>query len=432
VPWWAVVGLATCFFLAFVVAAGVAASRWLRPALALRPQPVTSRPLDLLDPEAVRPQFVLEWLAGAGQLEVARRALEAGELQTAYALVLFADESDVAAQISLVLDVARRVEGDTSSYEAASLFVMAGQAAVTAPLLNDATRAQFLLEAGDGLLARRRTYLAFLAWQQVSIVARYSPEIPPQMRDRLLEALVTRYEGAGDLARAVAVRELVAQPATSGGERSALPARWGVPVPAPWPDDVMPYVEQRRRVARAVGEEIEAGSPPSWTALEEALLAEEVAIGNWLARPTDDPLGRQERYRRWVQQRRLLALGVLGPGTLPALEARRAEWDQVLTNLWDQQEAGLDALLAPLPPLQQHVARQVWLERRLFAHVLGHDPLGDSARLRQALEVINGALGDAGQRLSLVAQPNEQIGTYYWRLPVGYLQGRLPADQVFR
>ncbi|MDQ7028686.1 MAG: hypothetical protein Q9O62_02345 [Ardenticatenia bacterium] len=252
------------------------------------------------------------------------------------------------------------------------------------------------------------------------------------MRNRLLETLVMRYERAGELARAAATREVLAQAPTASEASTPLLAPWGVPAPAPWPDAVQPYVEQRRRVAKAVLEQVDVGTAADWAALEEALLAEEVAIHNWMAQPTDDPLGRQERYRRWVQQQRLLALGVLGPGRLSRLEARRSEWDQVLTNLWDQQEAALQALLAPLPPLQQRLTRRIWLERRLLARTLGHDPRGDVTRLRRELDTVNGELVEASTRLYLVAQDTTQLGTYYWRLPGDYLQGQLPAEEVFR
>jgi len=111
------------------------------------------------------------------------------------------------------------------------------------------------------------------------------------------------------------------------------------PAPAPWPPFVQERVQARQQIAREIRFASQTGGTPAWDQLEAALIDEEAAIQAWLADPDEpNPFGRQERYRRWIQQMRLLSRGVLGKGRLPQWEARRAEFDLIAAQLWNQRE----------------------------------------------------------------------------------------------
>lgn len=425
-----VVGLAAFFFFAFLLFALVLKARLA--AVPPPPVPVSTRALDLVRPTALNPVRVLAWLADEeGERDLIQAALAQGDLDTAYALTLFAGNLSDTERVSLLVETANRMR-EVASYDATALYVIGSQAALLTPLVDSATRAQVMLEAGDGLLDLRRKDLALLAWQQASILARYDPHLPLTARARLLEALAERYERAGEPAHAAAARE----PVTANVSENALPftvlAEALISPPAEWPEDVLPYVEQRQRVARILGKQVETGEAPAWSLLEEALLAEGVAVRNWLAEPTDDPLGRLERYRRWIRQRRLIGLGVLGRGVLPRVEAEQAILDHTATALWWQQEASLDLMWSDMPETKRQLARQAWVERRLFVHLLGGSPNENVDELLHQLDVLNGQLAGQEARLVLVAQPDERTGLYFWRLPVAYLKGTLPPDVVFR
>lgn len=397
----------------------------LRPA----PPPVTTRALNVLRPAAVRPVRVLDWLAGTDAAVVVNTTLDYNEASTAYALTLFAEDLGDPQRVHVLQQSAERMR-ETAPADAASLYVILGQAALVSPAFDDAGRAQVLLRTGDALFALRHKALALRDWQQASILARYGPGVPTQMRVQLLEDVAARLERAGEPARAAAAREHAAAAVSIVGGR-VVPVTLPTVEPADWPEEVQPFLEQRRDQARIARTELDNGGTPDWKMLEDALLAEEGAVQNWLAASVDEPLGRQERYRRWIQQRRLIALGVFPPGAMPRIEARRAALDQIVSGLWDQREPELEDRLADLPADEAVAARRAWLERRLFVHMLGGDPQADVLTLWHELDEINARLPDDA-RLRLVHQADEQIETRYWRLPIGYFQGTIDAMDVFR
>lgn len=418
-------GLVVCAVVLLAVAGSGALVDRLRPS----PTQITTRTLNILRPGAVRSERVLDWLAGTSDSLVIDTALEYNEAPTAYALTLFAGELDTHKKVRTLHATADQLR-QTSPGDAASLYAITGQAALVSPAFDDVARAQLLLQTGDALLELRHRELAVQDWQQVSILARYGPTVPTQMRVQLLEQVAARYDDAGETARAVAAREHARTVLQSGGYR-VVPA--GIPAiePADWPDDVLPFVEQRRDQARMARAALDGGRDVDWRSLEDALLAEEGAVQNWLATSVDEPLRRQERYRRWIQQRRLLAVGVLEAGAIPRIEARRAAFDQIMSNLWEQREPEIQAQLQELPEQEAVAASRAWLEYRLFVNMLGGDPQADVLTLRHELEQLNGKVPDDA-RLRLVHQPDEQMETRYWRLPIGYFRGTLDATDVFR
>lgn len=383
----------------------------------------------MVRPGAVRSVRILNWLAGTPEATIIEAALGANESPTAYALALFGEALGSQERLSVLLRIAEQLE-NAAPTDAASLYAITGQAAVVSPLIDDVTRAQILLRTGQGLIALHYRELALRDWQQVTILARYAPLIPAQVRVRLLEDVAAQYESAGEPARAAAAREQASEvmrvPTTE-----IVPISLPQPGPAEWPADVADAVARRRTRARSVREALAAGRVPTWRSLEEALLAEEEAVQAWLAADTEDPLGRQERYRHWIQQRRLLSLGVLGIGAVPLIEARRAALDEIASRLWEQRELEVDTRLAQLPDAERIATRRAWTEYRLFVVLLAGDPHVDVAQVRHELDLLNGQLLDDG-RLRLVYQTDERLGTRYWRLPVGYLQGTLDAMDVFR
>lgn len=421
----ALAGLVVCAVVLVVTAGSGALVDRLRPT----PTQITTRTLDILRPGAVRSERVLAWLAGTPDSLVIDTALEYNEAPTAYALALFAGDLDPFEQVRALHAAADQLR-ETSPGDAASLYAITGQAALVSPEFDDVARAQILLQTGDALLELRHRDLALQDWQQVSILARFGPTVPPQMRVRLLEDVAARYDDAGETARAVAAREH-AQAALQIGGYSVVPA--GVPTikPAEWPDEVQQFVDQRREQAQIARAELEGGHDVDWRTLEDALLAEEGAVQNWLASSVDEPLRRQERYRRWIQQRRLLAVGVLDAGAIPRIEARRPAFDQIMSELWKQREPEIQTRLEELPERKRIAASRIWREHRLFVYMLGGDPQVDVLTLRHELEQLNGQLPDDA-RLRLVHQSDEHMETRYWRLPVGYFRGTLDAMDVFR
>lgn len=421
----ALAGLVVCAVVLLATAGSGALIDRLRPS----PTRITTRTLSILRPGAVQSDRVLTWLAGTPDSLVIGAALEYNEASTAYALALFAEDVGSFEKVRALHAAADQLR-DTSPGDAASLYAITGQAALVSPQFDDAARAQLLLETGDALLELRHRELALKDWQQASILARYGPAVPPQMRVRLLEDVAARYSDAGETARAVAAREH-AQAVLQRGGYAVVPA--GIPriEPAEWPDDVLPFVEQRREQARIAQSELEGGHDVDWRSLEDALLAEEGAVQNWLTSSVEEPLRRQERYRRWIQQRRLLAIGVLDAGAIPRVEARRPALDQVISQLWQQREPEIQEQLQGLPQEEQIATSRLWREYRLFVYLLGGDPQADVLTLRHELEQRNGQLPDDA-RLRLVHQSDEQMETRYWRLPVGYFRGTLDAMDVFR
>nr|WP_290667386.1 hypothetical protein [Ardenticatena sp.] len=385
----------------------------------------------LLQLDAVDTGLMLDWIGGVPDGQSIETALASQEYATAYAFVLFAPDLDDREQAMFLVRLAEAQMAEDED-RAARLFVLAGQAALTSPFIDDVARGQILLQTGDGLEQLGERTAALRDWQQVSILARFAPEISPPVREALLQHLMERYQAIGEDARVAAVQEALQVLGTRDlGVVKPVPVDTR-PAPAPWPPFVLERVEARQRVAREIRFALQTGGTPAWDQLEAALMDEESAIQTWLADPDEpNPFGRQERYRRWIQQMRVLSRGVVGKGHLPQWESRRAEFDLIAAQLWNQRELEIHLALENRPPEEQALVERIWLEARLHAALIYSDPGGSRDGLHVRLADINGMVADDA-RLRLIVQKDDVTNMRYWRLPIGYFTGQIDAFEVFR
>lgn len=385
----------------------------------------------LLELKRVDAGLLLDWIGGVPDGQNIETALASEAYATAYALTLFAPDLDDREQAMFLVRLAEAL-AEKDEDRAARLFVLAGQVALASPYIDDIARAQVLLQTGDGLDRLGERTAALRDWQQVSILARFAPEMSPPVREALLQQLMERYQASGETARVAAVQEaLQAIGMRDLGTVKPVPIDTR-PAPAPWPPFVLERVQARQQIAREIRFALQTGGTPAWDQLQTALMEEEAAIQTWLADPEEpNPFGRQERYRRWVQQMRLLSRGVLGEGHLPLWEARRSEFDLIAAQLWNQRELEIHLALQDRSPDEQAITERVWLEARLHAVLIFSDPGASRDGLYVRLADVNGMVTEDA-RLRLIMQEDDTMNLRYWRLPIGYFTGQIDAYEVFR
>ena len=156
--------------------------------------------------EAVAPDLAVLTLAGEPDDRIIRAALDAGEVETAYATlansVLLPDNLRSGSWLLLASqyqpsDPARAAVGYQAALDLAAL----------GPALSDSARADLSLQAARGYAALGKMQIARLALAQAENVARYSLVLLPAQRRALLGQVIEAYQALGDASAAAVIRE---------------------------------------------------------------------------------------------------------------------------------------------------------------------------------------------------------------------------------
>jgi hypothetical protein len=193
---WPLIGLAAGMIV--LALAGVAL---LAAYFALSRQPAASpawqNPLAGAVTEAIAPDLAVLTLAGETDDRVARAALDAGEIETAYATLansmLMTDNLRSGGWLLL----ARQFQAKDPARAAVAYQAVLDLASL-GPSLGDMGRADLSLQAARGFAALKQDKIARLALAQAENIARFSVTLLPAQRRALLGQVAEAYQALGD------------------------------------------------------------------------------------------------------------------------------------------------------------------------------------------------------------------------------------------
>jgi tetratricopeptide (TPR) repeat protein len=350
--------------------------------------------------EELAPDLLLAPLTGASEVATIDTASTLGELETAYAALVFSLELTDARRIGRLLTLGERLVAAQQPERAARCFEQVFDLAVLSPQLNDPLRADALLAAGRGWAAVESREQAIAAFDQVRLLAVESPFLQVAQRRDLLSLLEAEYAALEEAEKAEACREVKTEldngrrfPQTSRTTDAPELHQAEVAISSP---EVGRLEEERRQAAFDLLQMVPAGGSPDADQVEplrQALLAEDAAKLALYAQELES--SPQPGYRidvlrhqiRWLLFKyRVASLGV-GVSVVPEWESRAAEILSELARAYEGLQFDYEDLITALPdasaiaPSMYAVHREIVLAGRL-----GHYPSfpveQEAARLR--------------------------------------------------
>jgi hypothetical protein len=340
-------------------------------------------PAGSIVPGEITADWALYPLAGASTLETIDQAGEWGDLETAYAVLVFGLDLTDSQRIGRLLVLGEQFGQGGAGDRAALCYQQVYDLAVLSPSLNALARADALLGSGRGWAALEETAAALNAFDQVCTLAAESPNLQVAHRKDLLDNLRRAYRdlGAADRVERCGeqVQELVEEPGrppVSAAESPELPSL-GDPVSSP---EVGELEDARRWQANALREVLAGGEEPPAEQVAElarALQAEDRAkTGLYEAElgETTQPAARiniQWHMIRWLTLKYQVAAGGSGLSIVPEWEAQLADIQSVLSKAYEGLFFDYEDLVTALPdvsllgPGRYKVRRLVMLAGRL-------------------------------------------------------------------
>jgi hypothetical protein len=188
---WLWILLAFFALFVFVAAASGAAVLFLRQQRLANE--VWREPTSAIVPEEIEADLALYPLAGAADLETLDAAITNGDLETAYAALVYNPDLQDEQRIGRLILLGRRFT-DVGIVDKADLsYQQIYEIAILSPVLSDPTRADALLAAGTGWAEVGRSARALEAYDQVYVIAVRSPYLHMAHRRDLLAMLETAY-----------------------------------------------------------------------------------------------------------------------------------------------------------------------------------------------------------------------------------------------
>lgn len=355
--------------------------------LVLRRQPESGSawkdPIAEVVSDAVMADWALYPLAGASELETIDRAIASGDLETAYAVIVFSLDLSDAQRIGRLSLLAERFTETNALDRAMLCYQQVYDTAVLSPALSDPVRADVLLGCGRGLAALEQTSLALDAYDQVLLLASQSPYLQAAQRRDLLSSLGVAYRELGEEGQSKRCDERILEleqeskrPAALVQEAPDLPA-FGDPVSS---TEVGELEEIRREQAYALRESLSGGgqAPSDLVAgLAGALVAEDLAKLALYEREMDETsqLGARINVHwhtiRWLTLKYQVASKGLGLSLVPDWEAQLPDIQSALSKAFEGLFFEYEDLVTALPeaslmgPGSYEVRRAITLAGRL-------------------------------------------------------------------
>jgi hypothetical protein len=372
----AVVGLLLVVAVASVIVFGL-----------LRQQPQVSGwqdPIIAILPWDVAADLALYPLAGAAELDTVDAAIDNGDLETAYAALVFGMDLSDTQRIGRLILLGERFAAAENPERADLAYQQIVDTAVLSPALNDPTRADALLASGRGWAALGENDRALEVYDQVYLIAVQSPFLQMANRRDLLSALETAYRDLGANQRGEdsrgAIIELDQQttphPPVSPGEVPDL-LRGDAVISSP---EVGALEDARRQAAYELLDPLSAGSDPPadlMASLAQTLQAEDaakLALYQQELESTTQPNRRisvNQQLVRWLMLKYKVSSGGFGISLVPEWEEGLPEIQSELSKAWEGMWFDYEDLVTSLPdasligPGSYAVRRQVLLDGRL-------------------------------------------------------------------
>lgn len=376
----------------------------------------------LFQPDQVSIGLAVRQLAGDPVSALAGQAIQAGELPTAAALLLYNTESIGSGRVGLWRQLAQRL-GEQDGSASALAFKQVLSLSVLDLALRSLERSQLLTQATEGFLAAGDVAAAQSAATQALRVVVQSPDLLPAQRNQLLAQLKPSVAQLDDSQLLAQVDDFLRNPFVN--PTGVLLANSTPIFVAPPPIDPAVEAAQAPRIlaARNLAERYVLTNgidvEPERQALSAALLAEDqvrsIAYRAQLAEPISlqQQLGLLRQQRNWVIQKLQVAQKAFGMSIV-------AEW-----------EASQPALLAELDGLNNNIAtvtnaladtQPSELEQNMLRAEVAH-----SLALQSAVGLYPGANNlDIGERLRLTQSEMARLGASP-ALPVAYEADAYPS-----
>lgn len=319
-------------------------------------------PVTAIEPENIQPGMALYPMAGASNVETIDAAISAGDLETAYAALVFDPDLADAQRTGRFVRLGGAFAG-AGRFDLANIsYQQVYDLAIISPVLHDPARAEALIAAAKGWTDLGSEADALRALDQVYIIALRSPYLQMINRRDMLTTLEGAYSQLDDTRRAQETRQRIIeldqganpQPPAKASDSPSLPLG-EEPVSSP----LIGQLEDARRNAaydlrlRVVpGEDL---SSEAVAALSTALLAEDEAKRDFYHTELANALqlGRRVelhwQWIRWLTIKYRIALGGYGISLVPAWEDSTGEIQSSLSKAYEDLFFDYEDLVAALP-----------------------------------------------------------------------------------
>lgn len=398
-------------FLACLLVGGLAlaALYWLT-----RPEPplVASGPLALLAPEQVLVGLATRQLAGDSTTALVSQALQANELDTATALLLFDTESSPSGRAALWQQVGRRWFEHGDEARAIQAYAQTVDIGALDVALRPLERSQLLTQAAAGLAAAgNQTGATAAAGQALRVIAQ-APDLLPAQRSQLLQPLKLVVEGLDAPEMAATVDDLLRNPYVQP-DGALLSSTLATMTSDPAPDPaVEAALAARMLAARNLADRyvLTGGidTEPEVQALRAALLAEDQARGAAFRAQLDAATSRQQQLaillaqQKWMLQKIQVAQGAFGLSLVPEWENALPALEGELAGLVANTSAVVDSLAQAQPtPLEQNLLRAEGANWLALQWALGQAPGANPGDINERVRLAQSELERLGAPLAL-------------------------------
>lgn len=405
-------------FLIFVLAGIIAFGAYFLTSRREASLPAWSDPITRLEAKDVKPALALLPLAGVPSSEAFSQALEADELESAYAILVFSLDLSERERVGSLLVLARRYAEAENASKAKLCYRQASTIATLSPVLPDFTRSDAYLQIGRGLASLREQGEAVLNYDQAYTIALYSPHLKKAHQKSILDKLAPAYETIGESQRAKQALEQSAALNLEGSD-STEPADndrkllLGRPKePTLMPQEIAEAETARRAAAYKLSDYLLSTlkkPPDNLTAsLAQTLQTEdEIKMSFYNAEPAEPPMLLEKvalawHKIRWLTIKYQVASGAYGLSLVPEWEAQVAAIRSELSKAYEDLYALHSEQIIALP--EADTIDLAWVEvlrQEIEVGRLGLYPNYPEEQLIAKLREVTGKLISADQDKSL-------------------------------
>jgi len=301
-------------------------------------------PLQSVRPNLIAPQIALRGLGGDPAAGLANQSLQAGHLETARSILVFATNISPVERAARLSSLGRAYLTANEPGMAGQVFALLLSTAILEDSIPIIERVNLLTQSTDGLLNAGFPAAAASAAAQSLRIAAQAPGLLPAQRSALfndLRAVVERLpsaEPASESLRALLV-EYTRNPYLTGAGIVLTPTLTAFAQQIPYDFQTDEKMAARRQAARILADRIDftggVDIEPERQALAQALLEEEQARTQFYQNPGEISRGEQlwlllDR-RAWLVEKLRIALGGYGVAIVPEWEGQVAAIRSELT-----------------------------------------------------------------------------------------------------
>ena len=371
---------------------------------------INANPLQLVRTTAILPQLALRELSGDTATGLAVQAIQAGQLETARAILTYATDIPAVEQAGRLAQLGRAYHATGDLTAAAQIYHLVVPFAVLADAIPTQERIQLLVQAADGLAASAYPDAARDALVQAQRIAMQAPDLVPARRADLFAEMRRVAEQLNDAALQQQLADLARNPYLIGSGILITPTLATLAQPLPYDSLTLEKIAARKEAARILADRIELTGgvdiEPERQALAQALRDEDQARAQFYDNLGEISRGQQFWLpldkRAWLATRLRLADGAFGVSVVPEWEAQRT----VIAGDLAAQDSYIDSLVRALAdtqpaPDQQAMVRiegQHWLAQQAAR---GLNPNAPLANITEALRIAQDDLARLGTPVAL-------------------------------